>query len=90
MVKPFMKSCAAPLVYAEAGASGFFVPGLIDARNIERLCHRAPLPVNIMVLPDAPSPGQLTSLGVARVSYSPDPYRQATKALTEAGRTALS
>lgn len=77
------------LAYAEAGASGFFAPGLTDARHIETLCRRSPLPINIMVLPSAPPTGQLAGLGVARVSYGPGPYRQAMAALTEAARAAL-
>lgn len=76
------------VVYAEAGASGFFAPGLIDAEHIETLCRRSPLPVNVMMLPGAPSTGQLAGLGVARVSYGPGPYRQAMAALTEAARAA--
>ena len=75
--------------YADAGASGFFVPGLADAEGIETLCRRAPLPVNIMVLPATPAPEQLADLGVARISYGPAPYRRMMEALTEAGRAAL-
>lgn len=41
--------------YAEAGASGFFVPGLRDVKYIQRLCELCPIPVNIMVQPDTPS-----------------------------------
>ena len=76
--------------YAEAGASGFFAPGLRDAKQIEKLCELAPLPVNIMVLDDTPPTRQLAALGVARISYGPGPYRQAMNALKEAGRSALS
>lgn len=75
--------------YAEAGADGFFVPGLTDAQSIEALCRRSPLPVNVMILPDMPLPKQLAELGVARISYGPDPYRQSMQALTEVGRAAL-
>lgn len=76
------------VAYAKAGASGFFAPGLTDARHIETLCRRTPLPVNIMVLPDTPLPEELASLGVARISYGPGPYQQAVAALTEAARAA--
>ncbi len=76
--------------YAESGASGFFAPGLRDAKHIEKLCKLSPIPVNIMVLPDTPSPKQLASLGVARISYGPGPYRQVMETLKEAGRKALS
>ncbi len=43
-----------------------------------------------MVLPDTPSPKQMASLGVARISYGPGPYRQVMESLKEAGRKALS
>lgn len=67
--------------YAEAGASGFFVPGLIDESLIKELCDHCSLPVNIMMRPGAPSNSALGLLGVARISYGPGPYRQAMKAL---------
>ncbi len=76
--------------YAESGASGFFAPGLRNAKDIEKLCEASPLPVNILILPDTPSPKQLASLGVARISHGPRPYRQMIDALKEAGRKALS
>lgn len=70
--------------YADAGAHGFFVPGLTSARLIERLCERVPLPVNIMAAPGAPDADQLAQLGVARVSHGPAPYRQMLRQLGEA------
>ncbi len=76
--------------YAEAGASGFFAPGLTNAKRIGKLCELSPIPVNIMVLPDTPPSKQLAALGVARISYGPGPYRAAMEALKEAGRRALS
>lgn len=76
--------------YAEAGASGFFAPGLRNAKYIERLCESSPLPVNILVMPDVPSSKQLAALGVARISYGPGPYRLVIEALKEAGRKALA
>ena len=76
--------------YAEAGASGFFAPGLRDAKRIERLCRLSPLPVNILLLPDTPVPKELAELGVARISYGPRPYRQMIDILKAAARDALS
>ena len=35
--------------YAEAGASGFFVPGLVDEALLARVCRESPLPVNLMM-----------------------------------------
>jgi methylisocitrate lyase len=74
--------------YAEAGADGIFVPGLVDAKLIARFAQSSPLPVNIMV-GNGTSPLQvLAEHGVARVSYGPSPYLTAMKALEERARTA--
>ena len=62
--------------YADAGADGFFAPGLADPVLIGRLCERAPLPVNIIALPNVPPAPVLAGLGVARISYGPVPYRR--------------
>ena len=75
--------------YAEAGASGFFAPGLGDAAKIETLCNRSPLPVNIIIFPHASTPRHLAELGVARISYGPAPYNAMIAALKAAGRVAL-
>ena len=74
--------------YAEAGASGLFVPGLVDEALIGNLCKACPLPVNILVLPAAPPANRLAALGVARISHGPGPYRLAMRALEEAARDA--
>lgn len=76
--------------YARAGASGLFAPGLRDTEFIKKLCELSPIPVNIMVLPDTPPTVELAKLGVARISYGPQPYRLMTEALKEAGRKAFS
>jgi 2-methylisocitrate lyase-like PEP mutase family enzyme len=76
--------------YADAGASGFFVPGLADEGLIARICSASPLPVNAMMLVGMPGRKRLAELGVARISYGPGPYRLAMKALTEAAREALA
>jgi 2-methylisocitrate lyase-like PEP mutase family enzyme len=75
--------------YADAGASGLFVPGLVDAGLIGKLCAASPLPVNVMVLPALPPPAQLAKLGVARISHGPGPYRLAMQFLEKAAREAL-
>ena len=74
------------LAYAEAGASGFFAPGLADERLIARLCEACPLPVNIMVMSNTPSAKRMAELGVARISHGPGPYRQMMRALEEEAR----
>lgn len=61
--------------YAEAGASGYFVPGLADGALIGRICQAVPLPVNVMMKVGVPEVAALAKLGVARVSHGPGPYR---------------
>jgi 2-methylisocitrate lyase-like PEP mutase family enzyme len=70
--------------YAEAGASGFFVPGLVDLDQLAEICSASPLPVNFMAFPGAPEASAVAAAGVARISHGPFPYRQAMKALKEA------
>ncbi|MEO7326192.1 MAG: isocitrate lyase/phosphoenolpyruvate mutase family protein [Dokdonella sp.] len=67
--------------YADAGADGLFVPGLVDAALIERLANASPLPVNIMAGSATPPLDVLARCGVARVSHGPGPYAQAMQAL---------
>jgi 2-methylisocitrate lyase-like PEP mutase family enzyme len=69
--------------YAEAGANGFFVPGLQDLDLIKELCQKCELPVNIMLLSNTPSPKELSSVGVARISYGPFPYIKLMKLFQE-------
>ena len=64
--------------YTEAGADGFFAPGLGDPTLIGRLVEGVTLPLNIMMGAQLPVAG-LASLGVSRVSFGPAPYRWATK-----------
>jgi len=72
--------------YAEAGASGFFVPGLVDLRLLGRVCAASPLPVNFMAFPGAPSAAEVAEAGVARISHGPGPYRLAMQVLEDAAR----
>ncbi|MDR6722821.1 2-methylisocitrate lyase-like PEP mutase family enzyme [Paenibacillus amylolyticus] len=72
--------------YAEAGASGLFVPGLQHPQWIQELCDQSPLPVNVMVTSPEPSPRQLAALGVARISYGPYPYLQVMEHLKALGQ----
>ena len=41
--------------YAESGASGVFVPGLIDLDLLARLSESVDVPVSVMMLPGLPS-----------------------------------
>jgi methylisocitrate lyase len=75
--------------YADAGASGLFVPGVVAEALIARICEASPLPVNVMAMPGAPSRARLAELGVARISHGPGPYRGAMQWLTEAAKAAM-
>jgi 2-methylisocitrate lyase-like PEP mutase family enzyme len=70
--------------YADAGASGFFVPLLADLALLERFCSASPLPVNFMAFPGAPSAKEVAATGVARISHGPFPWRLAMQALKDA------
>jgi 2-methylisocitrate lyase-like PEP mutase family enzyme len=77
-------------VYADAGASGLFIPGLTDESLISQLSKGTELPVNVMVMEGLPGLSRLAEIGVARVSYGPIPYIDAMKSLTNEARGALS
>ncbi len=70
--------------YADAGASGFFVPLLSDLALLERFCAASPLPVNFMAFPGAPSAREVAGTGVARISHGPFPWKLAMAALKDA------
>jgi 2-methylisocitrate lyase-like PEP mutase family enzyme len=72
--------------YAAAGASGFFVPGLVDEALLARVCRESPLPVNLMMFAAAPSAARCAELGVARISHGPGPYRAFARWLEESAR----
>jgi methylisocitrate lyase len=77
-------------VYADAGASGLFVPGVVAEALIARIAEASPLPVNVMAMPGVPSRVRLAELGVARISHGPGPYRGAMQWLTEAAKIAMA
>jgi 2-methylisocitrate lyase-like PEP mutase family enzyme len=76
--------------YADAGAAGFFIPGLTDAALIARICEGAPLPVNVMVMNGVPANDELAKLGVARISYGAIPYIRAMGDLHQEAKKAFS
>jgi 2-methylisocitrate lyase-like PEP mutase family enzyme len=76
--------------YADAGASGFFIPGLQAEALIGQICEGVALPVNVMLMDSVPSIARLAELGVARVSWGPISYLRAMTALEEQARQALS
>ena len=75
--------------YAEAGASGYFVPMLGDLGMLRRLCAASPIPVNFMTYPGCPSNAEVAATGVARISHGPFPYLALMAKLEEAAREAI-
>ncbi|HMM81109.1 MAG TPA: isocitrate lyase/phosphoenolpyruvate mutase family protein [Pyrinomonadaceae bacterium] len=72
--------------YADAGADGFFAPGLRAPAFIKELADASPIPLNILVMADTPSNAELASFGVARISYGPGPYKRMIEFVKNAAR----
>ena len=82
-VKAVNDALARARAYAAAGASGFFIPGLVDEVQIGRICEGVALPVNVMVMDGVPPNSRLAELGVSRISYGPIPYVRAMETLAQ-------
>ena len=76
--------------YREAGASGIFVPLLVDEALIERFIAACNLPLNILLTPNAPAPARLAALGVSRISHGHFSYLAMIEAVEAAARQALA
>jgi 2-methylisocitrate lyase-like PEP mutase family enzyme len=76
--------------FADAGASGFFVPRLSDPKQIERVVREVPLPLNVIAFPGAPPKQEWASAGVARISHGPFPHRALMAKLEEMAREAIN
>lgn len=76
--------------YAEAGASGFFVPMLGDLEMLNRLCAASPVPVNFMTYPGCPSNADVAATGIARISHGPFPYMALMNQLEQAAVEAFA
>lgn len=75
--------------YANAGANGFFIPGLADLSLVERITKTVNLPVNAMHLPNGPTRAQWADAGIARVSHGPFPYMAMQEWLAGQAKAAL-
>lgn len=76
--------------FADAGASGFFVPRIADPKQIERVVREVPLPLNVIAFPGAPDKKVWADAGVARISHGPFPHKALMKQLEEAARAAIN
>jgi 2-methylisocitrate lyase-like PEP mutase family enzyme len=75
--------------FADAGASGFFVPRLAEPRQIERVVRDVPLPLNVIAFPGAPDKKVWAEAGVARISHGPFPHRALMAKLEEMAKAAI-
>ena len=76
--------------FADAGASGFFLPRLGDLKLAERIVRAVPIPVNAIAFPGAPSRAEFAGAGIARISHGPFPHKALMAQLTEAARAAIA
>ena len=75
--------------FADAGASGFFVPRLADPVQVERVVREVPLPLNLIAFPGAPEKSAWATAGVSRISHGPFPHRALMEQLTKAAKAAI-
>lgn len=75
--------------FADAGASGFFVPRIADPHHIERVVREVPLPLNAIAFLGAPPKADWAAAGVARISHGPFPHKSLMAQLTEAAKAAI-
>jgi 2-methylisocitrate lyase-like PEP mutase family enzyme len=76
--------------YTEAGASGFFVPGLTDMDAVRSIGGSIGVPLNVMVSPETADPAALRKAGVSRISYGPHSFFAAMEAFGASAKAALS
>ncbi|MET9323766.1 isocitrate lyase/phosphoenolpyruvate mutase family protein [Streptomyces sp. NPDC003038] len=62
------ETLARAAAYLRAGATGIFVPGVIDPATVTELAKGIDAPLNILVGPGAPTVAAFGALGVSRVS----------------------
>ena len=72
--------------YRDAGADCVFVPGIIDRKAIGRLVSDLGCPLNILAVPGSASVGELTALGVKRISLGSGPMRASLGMLRRLGQ----
>jgi 2-methylisocitrate lyase-like PEP mutase family enzyme len=80
--------------YQEAGADVLFAPRVVEPQALRELLSSVDLPVSVLVLPGAPTIGELAELGVSRISVggaiAVAAYGAAIKAVTELRDTGTS
>lgn len=56
-------------IYQNAGVDGIFIPGLTKEEEIKSVIQHSSVPVNVLSLPELPTIGRLSQLGVKRISF---------------------
>jgi 2-methylisocitrate lyase-like PEP mutase family enzyme len=67
--KPLLETIDRANSYVESGASGIFVPGLIDHDEIGKITMNVNAPLNVLSLPGLTNCNKLRELGVKRFSF---------------------
>ncbi|HEV2343099.1 MAG TPA: isocitrate lyase/phosphoenolpyruvate mutase family protein [Actinocrinis sp.] len=75
--------------FVAAGASGVFVPGVVDPATISALVSAIDAPLNILAGPSAPPIPELAALGVARISLGSSIAAAAYALVSRAAREAF-
>ena len=71
-------------LYAQAGADGLFVPGLVDAAGYRKVVDAIDLPINALIWPKLPDAATLKDAGVRRISTGASTARAAYGAMRRA------
>ena len=66
---PFLETINRAKAYIESGASGIFIPGLIDHNEIKEITNLIHAPINVLSLPGLTNCHMLQELGVQRFSF---------------------
>ncbi|MBS0474479.1 MAG: isocitrate lyase/phosphoenolpyruvate mutase family protein [Proteobacteria bacterium] len=75
--------------FADAGASGLFVPFTTDRAALAAICEKSPLPVNIIWNPAFRDRAELAELGAARISHGHRPWAAAMDWVGAAAKAVL-
>jgi 2-methylisocitrate lyase-like PEP mutase family enzyme len=70
--------------FAEAGADGIFVPGIVDDADIRAVLDTADVPLNVLYLPGRTEYARMDRLGVHRVSTGSLLFRRALQVTVSA------
>lgn len=69
MDNPFIETVNRAKAYVESGASGIFIPGLMDYNEIKEITLNVNAPINLLSLPGLTNCHMLQELGVKRFSF---------------------